>query len=87
MPKKGKGKKKGKKKGDDGPEILTTQEILEQRAVAMCPRLGDHYEKQANVEHILEVNSCILFSYLYIYDHFNQSCPWCADRMLPRKRY
>ena len=53
MPKKSKGKKG--KKGDDGPEILTTQEIIENRATAMCPRLGDHYEKQANVEIILEV--------------------------------
>lgn len=53
MPKK-KGGKKGKK-GEEGPEILTTQEILQERAVALCPRLGDHYDKQANIETILEV--------------------------------
>ena len=55
MPKKAKGKKGKKKKGEEGPEILTTQEILQERAVALCPRLGDHYDKQANLENILEV--------------------------------
>lgn len=55
MPKKAKAKKGKKKKGEEGPEILTTQEILQERAVALCPRLGDHYDKQANLEDILEV--------------------------------
>lgn len=53
MPKKGKGKKG--KKAEEGPEIVTTQEILNERARAFCPRLGDFYDKQANVESILEV--------------------------------
>jgi hypothetical protein len=50
-------KKKGKKgkKAEEGPEIVTTQTIIEERAKAHCPRLGDYYAKQANVEVILEV--------------------------------
>jgi hypothetical protein len=53
-PKKG---KKGKKGKEEGPEILTTEDILRGRAEALCPRLGDYYEKLANVEMILEVRA------------------------------
>jgi hypothetical protein len=51
MPKK-KGKK-GKKK--EGPDIRTTQKILNDRAKMLCPRLGDCYTRTIHVEEILEV--------------------------------
>lgn len=56
MPKKA--KKGKKKKSEAGPEIRTTQEILNERAKMFCPRLGDSYTRTIKVEHILQVLNC-----------------------------
>jgi len=51
MPKKG---KKGKKGKETGPEPTTTSIIINQREKMLCPRLGDYYTVQVNVETILQ---------------------------------
>jgi hypothetical protein len=49
------GKKAGKKsKKETGPEIRTTQTILNERAKMLCPRMGDCYTRTMKVEEILE---------------------------------
>lgn len=59
MGKKG-GKKKGKKGKKDkdgaptGPVPVTTVQILQDRTKMLCPRLGDIYDRNENVEMILE---------------------------------
>eukprot|EP00605_Chrysophyceae_sp_TOSAG23-4_P001029 GSChrysophyteH1.ASY1.ANO1.1131.1 assembled CDS len=54
MPKK-KGKKGKKGKGEKTPIIqqFTTPQMLADRTKMLCPRLGDAYDKAANVENIL----------------------------------
>jgi len=57
MPPKKKGKK-GKKKGKaviQGPQPVTTAQILDNRTKMFCPRLGDAYTMAFNVEEILQV--------------------------------
>jgi hypothetical protein len=51
MPKAKKGKKK---KGEVGPEIRTTMEIINERSKMFCPRLGDNYARTIKVEEILQ---------------------------------
>jgi hypothetical protein len=47
--------KKGKKsKKETGPEIRTTQIIINERAKMLCPRMGDCYTRTMKVEEILE---------------------------------
>jgi hypothetical protein len=49
------GKKSSKKtKKETGPEIRTTQIILNERAKMLCPRMGDCYTRTMKVEEILE---------------------------------
>lgn len=49
------GKKSSKKaKKEVGPEIRTTQVILNERAKMLCPRMGDSYTRTIKVEEILE---------------------------------
>lgn len=56
-PKKGKkGKKKGKKDaGPVGPIPITTVQIIQDRTKMFCPRMGDIYDRNEQVELILEV--------------------------------
>jgi len=51
MPKK---KKSKKSKKASGPEIRTTQTIINERAKMYCPRMGDKYNTTMRVEEILE---------------------------------
>lgn len=49
------GKKGSKKvKKEVGPEIRTTQVIINERAKMLCPRMGDCYTRTIKVEEILE---------------------------------
>jgi hypothetical protein len=54
MPKKAKGKK-GKKAAPEGPQPVTTVQIIQDRTKMLCPRMGDVYTQALNVEGILEV--------------------------------
>jgi hypothetical protein len=47
-------KKSKKTKKETGPEIRTTQIILNERAKMLCPRMGDCYTRTIKVEEILE---------------------------------
>lgn len=58
MPKgKGKKGKKGKKKdtGPPNPIPITTVQIIQDRTKMFCPRMGDIYDRNEQVELILEV--------------------------------
>ena len=54
MAKKGKKGKKGKVV-DLGPQPFTTTQIIQDRTKMLCPRMGDIYTNNMNVERILEV--------------------------------
>lgn len=51
-----KGGKKGKKKdkGPPGPIPVTTAQIIQDRTKMLCPRMGDIYERNDQIEAILE---------------------------------
>ncbi len=69
MAKKGKkGGKKGKKKaGPDGPQQVTTTQIIHDRTKMLCPRMGDVYSRSMNMEIILEVcNFIALWSPIHV---------------------
>lgn len=69
-----KGKKKGKKdKGPTGPIPITTVQIIQDRTKMLCPRMGDIYDRNEQVEIILEVFSFYLNNIPYITskDKFN----------------
>jgi hypothetical protein len=57
MAAKGKKGKKGKKekKEPSGPIPVTTAQILQDRTKMLCPRMGDIYDRNEQVENILEV--------------------------------
>lgn len=59
-----KGKKGKKEKGPVGPIPVTTVQIIQDRTKMFCPRMGDYYERNEQVEMILEVKSSsgLLFS-------------------------
>ena len=59
MAKKGgkKGKKGKKEKPVTGPVPVTTAQILVDRTKMLCPRMGDIYDLNEQVENILEVLS------------------------------
>jgi hypothetical protein len=61
MPKGKKGKKKGKKDVPAGPTPVTTVQIIQDRAKMFCPRMGDIYDRNEQVELILEVKILTLF--------------------------
>lgn len=50
-----KGKKGKKEKAPTGPLPTTTATIIEERTKMLCPRMGDIYERNEQVEVILEV--------------------------------
>jgi hypothetical protein len=56
MAKKGKGKKGKKEKAPPGPTPTTTVQLIEERTKMLCPRMGDIYERNEQVELILEVS-------------------------------
>lgn len=58
MPKK---KKSKKSKKPSGPEIRTTQVIINERTKMCCPRMGDKYNTTMKVEEILEVLEYVVF--------------------------
>lgn len=54
-------KKKGKKKvqkdkGPPNPVPVTTMQLIHDRTKMFCPRMGDIYDRNEQVEIILEVN-------------------------------
>jgi hypothetical protein len=57
-----KGKKAKKEKGPAGPVPVTTVQILQDRTKMLCPRMGDYYERNEQVEVILEdvAERCLL---------------------------
>ena len=62
MPPKKKGKKGKKKTVVEGPQPITTVQIIQDRTKMLCPRMGDIYSRALNVEGILEVQTAkVLF--------------------------
>ncbi len=51
-----KGKKGKKDKGPTGPVPTTTVQIIQDRTKMLCPRMGDIYDRNEQVEMILEVD-------------------------------
>jgi hypothetical protein len=49
-----KGKKGKKEKAPSGPTPVTTAQILQDRTKMLCPRMGDIYDRNEQVEMILE---------------------------------
>ena len=62
-----KGKKGKKDKGPTGPVPTTTVQIIQDRTKMLCPRMGDIYERNEQVEMILEVDSSIFHRKGYAY--------------------
>lgn len=63
-----KGKKGKKEKGPVGPIPVTTVQIIQDRTKMFCPRMGDFYEKNEQVELILEVNIIISLEWIICHE-------------------
>jgi hypothetical protein len=67
-----KGKKGKKEKVSTGPTPVTTIQIIHDRTKMLCPRMGDYYERNEQVELILEVKEVysagiqVICIYLYL---------------------